>query len=302
MVFFALLVFVSCALAATAFYVWLTPTKTQARLEEVLPAANNGAWNETVIKVADRFARLSAPKGDWETSRLRIRFLNAGIRNHDARTFFFAAKGLLPIALAIAAFLIARALNQADNQKLLLYTLGSALVGVYLPNIVLSLMVQTRQREIFETFPDAADLMLVSVEAGLGLDASLTRVAEEISRKSPVTAEELLITNLEIRAGVSRESALRSLALRTGIEEISIFASMLTQADKFGTSITDCLRVFSDDLRHKRQVRAEEKAAKIPVKMLIPLVLCIFPALIMVIMGPVVIQVVRTILPMFGAK
>jgi tight adherence protein C len=110
----------------------------------------------------------------------------------------------------------------------------------------------------------------------------------------------LHLTNLETRAGGTREKALRNLALRTGVEEIGTFATMLTQADKFGTSIGDSLRVFSDDLRHKRQIRAEESAAKVPTKMLIPLVTCVFPAVIMVILGPAIIQIIRTILPMLG--
>jgi tight adherence protein C len=142
--------------------------------------------------------------------------------------------------------------------------------------------------------------MLVCVEAGLGLDAGLTRVADEIRRRSTALAEELHLTNLEIRAGGTRDKALHNLALRTGVEELGTFATMLTQADKFGTSIADSLRVFSDDLRHKRQIRAEESAAKVPTKMLFPLVVCIFPAVIMVILGPAIIQIVRTILPMLS--
>ena len=142
--------------------------------------------------------------------------------------------------------------------------------------------------------------MLICVEAGLGLDAGLTKVADEMKRKSVALAEELHLTNLEMRAGGSRETSLRNLALRTGVEELTTFATMLTQSDQFGTSIGESLRVFSDDLRHKRQVRAEEAAAKVPTKMLIPLVLCIFPSIIMVIMGPAAIQVIRVMLPMLG--
>jgi tight adherence protein C len=141
------------------------------------------------------------------------------------------------------------------------------------------------------------------MEAGLGLDAALTKVADEVKRKSLALAEELHLTNLEMRAGASREKALHNLALRTGVDEIATFAAMLTQADKFGTSIGDSLRVFSDDLRYKRQMRAEELAAKIPTKMLFPLVVFIFPSIIMVVMGPAVIQIIRTIMPMLnGAK
>jgi tight adherence protein C len=138
------------------------------------------------------------------------------------------------------------------------------------------------------------------VEAGLGLDAGLTKVADEMKRKSAALAEELHLTNLEMRAGGTREKSLRNLALRTGVEELSVFATMLTQADKFGTSIGDSLRVFSDDLRHKRQILAEERAAKVPTKMLIPLVTCIFPAVIMVILGPAMITIIRTVLPLLS--
>jgi tight adherence protein C len=142
--------------------------------------------------------------------------------------------------------------------------------------------------------------MLVCVEAGLGLDAALTKVADEIRLKSVALAEELHLTNLEMRAGGTRATSLRNLALRTGIEELSTFAIMLTQADKLGASIGESLRVFSDELRNKRQMRAEEMAAKVPTKMLFPLVTCIFPSIIMVILGPALIQIVRTVLPMIS--
>jgi len=140
------------------------------------------------------------------------------------------------------------------------------------------------------------------VEAGLGLDAALTRVADEIRRKSGALADELHLTNLELRAGASREQSLRNLALRTGIEEVGTFATMLTQADRFGTSVGESLRVFADDLRHKRQMRAEEQAAKVPTKMLFPLVLFIFPSILMVVLGPALIQIARNLLPMIGMR
>jgi tight adherence protein C len=178
----------------------------------------------------------------------------------------------------------------------------AAAVGCYLPNIVLHILAKSRTREIFDNFPDAADLMLVCVEAGLGLDAALTRVAEELLEKSPTLAEELQLTNLEIRAGSTREKALRNLSLRTGVEELNSFATMLIQAEKFGTSVGDSLRVFSEDLRHKRQIRAEEHAAKVPTKMLFPLVFFIFPSVMMVVLGPALIQIVRTIGPIFSGN
>jgi len=294
------LVFLAVTLAVAAFFLWVTPTRVDQRLQVIAVPKEKSNWTETVIKVAGPLARLSIPEGDWESSPLRIRFLHAGIRNPDARFLYFGAKTLLPLTLAGLAFLVLRAANQVDGMTLIFFVMLAALIGCYLPNIVIFLAIRSRQREIFENFPDAADLMLVCVEAGLGLDAGLSRVADEMRRKSTALAEELHLTNLEIRAGGTREKSLRNLALRTGVEEVGTFATMLTQADKFGTSIGDSLRVFSDDLRHKRQIRAEESAAKIPTKLLIPLVVCIFPAVIMVILGPAVIQIIRTVLPMLG--
>jgi tight adherence protein C len=280
-------------------FIWLMPNRTEQRLQAMAGPVEKSRWTETLTKIANPLAKLSLPAGDWDKSLLRIKFLNAGIRHPDAYVIYFGCKTLLPIAFAGLALVALRSMDQTGI-NFLFYLMLFALIGCYLPNIFIYFKIKERQREIFENFPDAADLMLVCVEAGLGLDAGLTKVAEEIQIKSVALAEELHLTNLEMRAGATREKSLQNLALRTGVEEIGIFSVMLVQADKFGTSIGESLRVFSDDLRHKRQVRAEEQAAKVPTKMLFPLVVCIFPSIIMVIMGPAVIQVIRTILPMLG--
>ena len=299
MLLLPVLIFFAVTFGLVGGYLWLAPTKTAQRLQGLSGARERSSWTETLVKIAGPFARLSTPKENWDQSPLRVKFFNAGIRNDDANLIYFGAKTILPLLFAGLAFIALRTFDQ-PSVTLLFYVLFFATVGCYLPNIVLHLIVKSRQREIFENFPDAADLMLVCVEAGLGLDAGLTKVAEEIQLKSVALAEELHLTNLEIRAGGTREKSLKNLASRTGVEEIGTFAVMLTQADKFGTSIGESLRVFSDDLRHKRQVRAEELAAKIPTKMLFPLVVCVFPSIIMVIMGPAIIQVIRTILPMLS--
>ena len=302
MLVLTVLIFLAVFLAVSGLFVWLVPTRTEQRLQVISPSPDKPHWAQTIVKVTGPFARLSSPEGDWETSPLRVKFLNAGIRHPDARLIYFGAKGLLPLLFAALAFFALRAMNQSQSLTLLFYVMVMALVGCYLPNAVLNLKAKARRQEIFDSFPDAADLMLVCVEAGLGLDSALTRVADEIKLKCVPLAEELHLTNLEMRAGATREQSLRHLAVRAGIEEISTFATMLTQADRFGTSIGDSLRVFSDDLRHKRQVRAEERAAKIPTKMLFPLVLFIFPSIIMVILGPALIQVLRTVLPMLSGR
>jgi tight adherence protein C len=261
-----------------------------------LPAA---PWRAQAARWAEPLARWSLPAGPWQQSPLRLQMLQAGIAREDARLIYFAAKTVLPMLLA-GAVLIGLPGKAGDALHLLWVMALAALVGSYLPNLLLRMARQRRQREIFEHFPDATDLLLVCMEAGLGLDAALTRVAQEIRLSSAALADELHMALLELRAGAAREQALRHLALRTGVEEISTFALMLKQADRFGTSIGDSLRVYSDELRHKRMVRAEEVAARVPTKMLLPLVLCIFPAIIMVVMGPAVIQIVRTLMPLFG--
>jgi len=302
MLILSALIFLAVGLAVAGLFLWLAPTRAEQRLQVIAGPAEKPDWTETVVKIAGPLARLSTPDGGWENSALRMRFFHAGIRNSDARLIYFGAKTLLPLLLAGLAFVFLRGLNQAGGVALIFYVLLAALIGCYLPNLVVHLAIKSRQREIFESFPDAADLMMVCVEAGLGLDAGLSKVADEIRRKSVALAEELHLTNLEMRAGATREKSLRNLALRTGIEEIGTFAAMLTQADKFGTSVGDALRVFSDDLRHKRQVLAEERAAKVPTKMLFPLVLCIFPSIIMVILGPALIQVYRNLVPMLAGN
>lgn len=266
-------------------------------------AEGKEAWLQTAVRLSGPFARLSVPESGWEESPLRLRFMNAGYRGEGARVLYFAAKTLLAAALPLALFVALRAAAPGlDAATLLMILLAVAVAGNYLPNVVLARRAMRRQRSIFENFPDAADLLLVCVEAGLGLDAGLTRVADEMRLKSEALAEELQLVNLEMRAGNTREKALRNLALRTGVEEVNTFATMLVQADRFGTSLGDSLRVFSDDLRSRRRFRAEELAAKIPLKLLFPLVFFIFPSLLMVLLGPAFIQVYRVLLPTLGGQ
>jgi tight adherence protein C len=299
---FAALVCLAVSAAVGGLLLLLMPSRLDQRLKTIENPAAKSDWATTVAQAVGPFAGLLAPKGDWADSPLRLRFINAGIRRDDARLIYFGCKTVLPLLLAGATWLLLRAFTAMDEITVMMNLMIAALAGCYLPNLVLGLRLRERKRELFENFPDAADLMLVCVEAGLGLDAALTRIADEMGTKSRALAEELHLTNLEMRAGASRSQALRNMALRSGIEEIGTFATMLSQSDKFGTSVADSLRVFSEDLRHKRQVRAEEHAAKVPTKMLVPLALFIFPAIIMVVLGPAVVIIVRTIGPILSAR
>jgi tight adherence protein C len=295
------LVFLAVAAAVGGIALLLVPSRLDRRLQTLDDPAPKTDWGKTVAQAVGPFAGVLAPSGNWEDAPLRLRFINAGIRREDARLIYFGSKTVLPVVFASGTWLLLRALTAMDEMSVLMYLMIAALAGCYLPNLMLWLRLRERQREIFETFPDASDLMLVCVEAGLGMDAAMTRIADEMGMKSRALAEELHLTNLEMRAGASRSQALRNLALRTGVEEIGTFATMLSQADKFGTSIGESLRVFSEDLRHKRQVRAEEHAAKVPTKMLVPLCLFIFPSIIMVVLGPAMIIIIRTIMPILAA-
>jgi tight adherence protein C len=175
-----------------------------------------------------------------------------------------------------------------------------ALIGFYLPDLWLRMRIARRKEEILKGFPDALDLLVVCVEAGVGLDAAINRVGEEMKLSDKVLSEEFRLLSLELRAGKLRRDALRNLALRTDLEDVSSFVTLLIQTDKFGTSVAKALRVHSDSMRTKRQQRAEEIAAKLPVKLVFPLILFIFPSLFVAILGPAAIRIFRVLLPTMG--
>jgi tight adherence protein C len=284
----------------------LRPDPVQRRIEELgqpgVPVETDAGaqknWVETVTKLSERVAKLSLPKEDWDKSALRLRFANAGIRTPSAPALYFAAKTVLALVLpAIALIFLGNAFDADQRMYLLLAVLCASALGFYLPNLVMTRLVESRQRKLFEDLPDALDLMTVCVEAGLGLDAAMMRVTQEIGVKSHALRDEFDMVLLELRAGSGRDKALRNLSLRTGVEDIDTLAAMLIQADRFGTSVGDSLRVYTDNLRTKRRLRAEEQAAKIALKLLFPLMFFIFPTLLTVLIGPSAIQIVRQLFP-----
>src|SRR5450830_1485855 len=283
------------AVFAGAMFVLLlaVPDPLRHRLDSVGTSQPGSArqWLAHFVKLSGPLARLSLPEDGWETSRIRLRFMNAGLRHPSAPLLYFGAKTGLAIGLPVLLFLgLSLAGVHNDGINLLLWLLLTAGLGYYLPNLWLNRRIRLRQREIFEAFPDALDLMTVCVEAGLAMDAALARVAAEISLKCVVLAEELHLLTLEQRA-------LRNLGLRTGVEDVEALVSMLIQAERFGTSIAASLRVQSDQLRTKRRQLAEEQAAKIALKLLFPLIFFIFPSLLVVLMGPAFLQIYRILLP-----
>ena len=177
----------------------------------------------------------------------------------------------------------------------LIMTIYFGAMGYVLPSMIVARRIKGRQKQMQKALPDALDMLVVSVEAGLGLNQALVRVSEEIDRISPVLSEQLGLVNLEIRAGTAREEALRNLAERTGLQDISSLVGMLIQTERFGTSVAQALRVHADTMRTKRRQRAEEAAAKTTIKLIFPLVFCIFPAMFVVILGPALIQIYKAL-------
>lgn len=300
------LIFVAAFGGALGLLYLFSPSRTRGRVQQIggqavgtdLAASPDHAWVEKLATWAKPVSQLSLPKEGWDSSQLRLRFMNAGWRQPWAPSLYFGVKTTLAIVLPLVGLVVLSARPEHLGQELMFAILGLlSAIGYYLPNAVLARKIEIRKRAVFEEFPDMLDLLTVCVEAGLGLDAAMMRVADELALRCPVMAEEMELTLLELRSGFSKEKALTNLALRTGVEDVDRFASMLIQADRFGTSLADSLRVLSDMLRTKRRMLAEEQAAKIALKLLFPLIFFIFPTLLLVLLGPAFIQIYRVLLP-----
>jgi tight adherence protein C len=239
--------------------------------------------------------KLGFRKDSVKRQELKKTLVQAGIYSERAASIVLGLKLGLLLALPVLAlaFLLGRPLHKA---VLIggLYLLG--IMGYMLPNLVLGRLVAARQKKIRESLPDALDLMVVCVEAGQGLNAALKRVADDLILGSPALSQELLLVNLEINAGMEREQALRNLGERTGVEEVASLCSILIQSDRFGTSIGTALKVQSETLRTSRRQKLEELAAKTPVKLVFPLIFFIFPAIMVVILGPAVIKISESLM------
>ena len=284
-----LLVFSCLALGVMSLY-WILarPVGTvNARLESMDPSlalVENSPLTVMAERVAEPINRM-VPISAVEAAKLQKQLLQAGYRSQDAATAFRAIQITILIALptlvSILCFILDRPLN-----NFIVWGMIAAAIGFYLPRFVLKRMIQGRQRRITWGLADAMDLMVVSVEAGLGLNAALNRVGEELKTLHPDMHHEIDLVNLEIRVGRSREEALRNLAERTGVDDIRSFVALLIQADRFGSSIAKAVRVFADSLRTKRRQRAEQAAQKATIKLIFPLTLFLFPVIILIILAP----------------
>jgi len=244
-----------------------------------------------------KFGARTRPEKIDDGHSKRIKFLRAGIWRENAPAIFYGLKYLLVVLLPSIFMIIRLTFFEIISFRLTITIFVLvALLGYYLPDIWLRQKTDKRKERLLKALPDALDLLVICVEAGMGLDEGINRVANEIKLTSSDLSEEFRFLNLELRAGKNREIALKNLALRTDIEEMKNLVTLLIQADKFGTSVATTLRVYSDTFRTQRMQKAEELAAKIPVKLVFPLILFIFPSLFVAILGPAVIRIFRNII------
>ena len=270
-------------------------TTIDQRLREVTgapePADDLRKQAEQVVSFLSRVGE-KAPRSVNELGKLRLRLVQAGYRRADALAIF------LGIRVACAAALFVLFGTPIVMRPDVFLAMVAAALGYTVPGMALARIAGRRQHRIQLSLADALDLLVVSVEAGLGLDQAMSRVGQELAFAYPDLSAELRLVNLELLAGTSRPDALRNLADRTGVDDLRSLCAMLVQTDKFGTSVANSLRVYSDTLRTKRRQRAEEAAAKTGVKMVFPLVCCIFPAIWIVTIGPAAIKFIRVLGPM----
>ena len=237
-------------------------------------------------------ARYILPQDDKEASRMAKNLIHAGFRSEKALPYFYGIKALLAAVLPLLTFLVTRLFPQWTMAAVIIAVIFAAFIGITVPNIVVEKIKENRLKKLRNGFPDALDLLVVCVEAGLGLGSAIERVARDLEVSHPELAEELRLVNVEMRAGVERPTALKNLADRSGLADIRGLVGLLVQTIRFGTSVADALRVYSEEFRDKRMQRAEEQAAKIGTKLIFPLVTCMFPSFFIVAVGPAVLRMI----------
>ena len=255
---------------------------------------SEGIWAKIVERIEGSGLNLDDTKAD----ALRERLKAAGFSSPIAPRLYTLLR--LALVIMLPSLYVLTSIGSGSGITILrLYVVGSAcaLIGLYLPALIVRIRADRRREAITNGFPDCLDLMLICVEAGLGLEAALDRVAREMAVSQPLVVELLTTATLRLRAGATREEALRKMADDSGVDEIRSFSTLLIQSDRLGTSIGTTLRIYASEMRERRRMRAEERAHRLPVLLSIPLVVCMLPTMIGVLMLPAIIRVVRQLLP-----
>jgi tight adherence protein C len=269
----------------------------EATSEQSESTSKDRRWIGILLRTTKRLGESLKPKSETAISQIRKKLLRAGYTEENNFIVLLGSRVVTAfLFLVIFTLIKIYAMKALPAQQVLFYAIISVAVGFYLPDYYIYRKTRDRKRKIFEGFPDALDLMVVCVEAGMGLDAAIKRVGDEMALKNRVLSDEFRMLSLELRAGKPRADALRSLATRTDLEDVSSLVTLLIQTERFGTRVAQALRVHSDSMRTKRYQRAEEIASKLPVKILFPLVLFILPAQLLTLLGPAAIKFYRIIM------
>lgn len=307
----AVVAFLTLCLLTMGIFIHIRETRYRRSLKEKIrqtdkdwTTAESGAASLTApeeesffLKSISAVGEKANPGRSADDADIKLKFLRAGFRGRNGPTVFWGFKFLLAVGLPMAFLAIAFLFyKDMKSMEITWAAIFGSLTGLYLPDLWLKFKTMRRREKLVKGFPDALDLLVVCVEAGMGLDGAIHRVGEEMALSHPELSHEFKSMNRELRAGKARQAALKNLAARSDIEDVNSLVTVLVQTDRFGTSVAQALRVFSDSFRTARYQRAEEAAAKIATKLIFPLVLCIFPAMFTVILGPVGITIYRTMI------
>jgi tight adherence protein C len=275
------------------------PMRRKKKEEEESAMKKQDAMTRLLAKASPALSKPLQPQNEAEVGKLKQRLSVAGFRHESAPQMYLALKfgaliaGLLFSGVGVMAF-------TEMSQKNIMAAVSVAGVMFYLPDLMLYFVGKSRKEQIFLGLPDALDLMVVCVEAGLGLDQAMRKVADEVKRTNRVISDEFNLANFQLQVGKTRGEVLHDLGDRSGVEDLRQLAAILIQADKFGSSVAQALRVQSESMRTRRRQLAEEKAAKTAVKLIFPLVIFIFPGIFVILVGPAAITMIRQMFPMMG--
>ena len=303
MLFFTVLIFLAIVGAATAagLKLYIRPKEAMDRVVGVVEATDSApphpslAFHELIKKLGNLI-----PQSPKDVTVMQRRLIRAGIRNENALKILYGAKAVsgVILPLVVASFV---ASTSMDSSNKFASVLAAGAAGFFGPNEYVRRLARKRQHEIARGLPNALDLLVVCVESGLGLDQAIMQVAKELDQAHPEISEEFGFVTLELKAGKRRVEALRNLGERTGVDDLKKLVAVLIQADRFGTGVAQSLRAHSDFMRVQARQVAEEKAAKLGVKLIFPIFFCILPSLFVVTVGPVIMKILRELVPMMNS-
>jgi tight adherence protein C len=297
------IVFVAVVLGVSmlGMKLWVRPKEAIERVAGVGMSPADHMPSHPSLAFRDLLQRLGTviPTSPKDANVIQKRLIRAGYRNSNAMKILYGAKAFFVVVLPLLMSLIVSG-SAAPSENKLLAVIAAAAAGFFGPNEYVKIMAKRRQNAVRRALPNALDLLVVCVESGLGLDQAIVQVAKELEHAHPEISEEFTIVNLELKAGNRRADSLRNLAERTGVDDLRKLVAVLIQADRFGTGVAQSLRAHADYMRVQARQIAEEKAAKLGVKLIFPIFFCILPSLFVVTVGPIAMRIIRELIPMMN--